>query len=120
MEYPNLIVSHFCCRTDMPEEEIREIIQDIPIPESKPAEVPVPVATAGGLTEPERRVRALKKKLTQIDKIREKKAKGEKLEKNQVNQIINTSNLTQLTTIFSDYIFKCIFLTENVCTLYFD
>ena len=79
------------CRTDIPEEDLIPILQNIPSyssktpgPSSVPAaEVKAPVVTSITADE-EKKIRNLRKKLDQIDKLKAKQASGEQLEKNQV------------------------------------
>ena len=77
------------CRTDLPDDELEEIINSLPLPSQPKTAVtePAQVASAPGgatTTSTDRRLKTLEKKLKQIEEIKKKQASGEKLEKNQV------------------------------------
>ena len=83
-----------CCRTDIPEDELDQIIQSIHAKFAPPpAAVPsAPNKSSGSersdmavsALESDKRVRNLRKKLEQIQTLKERQHKGEKLETNQV------------------------------------
>ncbi|CAH1781076.1 unnamed protein product [Owenia fusiformis] len=100
-------------KTDIPEEELQKVIDSLPLcslQQSAPvSEAPkaekitgpsesVLVGGGGGgssnLTTAEKRIRALNKKLTQVEKLKERQANGEKLEDNQLEKIKNVSKIT--------------------------
>ena len=56
---------------------------------TKTTETPPTVSQTSGLTPTEKRLRALKKKLQQIDSLKEKRENGEVLEKTQVSLILS-------------------------------
>ena len=73
----------------MPEADLVEILIGIPLSSKKdsPAAAAAPsksVVTTAVISEPEKRVKTLKKKLDQITKLKTKQENGEKLEGNQV------------------------------------
>eukprot|EP00918_Siedleckia_nematoides_P012872 GHVU01028156.1.p1 GENE.GHVU01028156.1~~GHVU01028156.1.p1 ORF type:complete len:154 (+),score=34.18 GHVU01028156.1:50-511(+) len=85
--------------TDLPEEEINEILQKIPgitpaEPEAKTSKAPGP-DNPSFLSVPEKELKKLGKKMQQIKKLKEKQSKGEKLEKNQVDKIASEDSLKE-------------------------
>jgi len=80
-------------RTNMPEKEMQEILSSLPLPE-KEVEA-APVSATATLSEPEKRLRNLKKKITQIEKIKEKKEKGETLEKTQLEKLATEDSIQE-------------------------
>ena len=77
-------------RTDLPDDKLREIVEGFPKEllgeddtSSSAATAPA-TASKAEPTSAEKKLKNLKKKMTEIQKLKEKKAKGEKIEKNQV------------------------------------
>lgn len=69
--------------------DISSCIEEKSVPENTTTtETPPSVSQASGLTSVEKRLRALKKKLQQIETLKEKRDHGEVLEKTQVSLIL--------------------------------
>ena len=79
----------------MPEEELQRILDrvNVSMGKDKKEEEPREVVVTSTLSEPEKQIRKLRKKLDQINKIKERLANGEKVEKNQVYRYsVNTKD----------------------------
>ena len=82
-------------RTDIPEEDLIPILQNLPMyrtesntcTAAKDAQ-PKPSVTSVITTAEERKIKNLQLKLQQIEKLKERQAKGEKLEANQVHLLL--------------------------------
>ena len=72
---------NFPSRTEIPDEQLRGILAKIPLFQAK--ETPAPAAQSS-LSEPEKKLRALRKKLPQIKRLKEMQSNGEKMEETQV------------------------------------
>ena len=76
-------------RTAISDEQLADILENLPLPSNQQEEAPAVGSEnsadgGAGLTTAEKRIRNLKKKLDQVEKLKAKQAAGEKLEKNQV------------------------------------
>ena len=115
-------------RTRLPEAELVAIIESLPLGnKAKPeAAEPPPASTASVvMSEPEKRIRNLKKKLDQIAKLKDRQAKGEKIEQNQVSeQFFIHSDMCRMRKVkfssfpCSPHYFQFVIFMSRNCILY--
>ena len=80
-------------RTEIPDDELRPILAGIPFFAEKASAAEASPSTSGGdAPDPEKRIRALRKKLEQIKRLKEMQKNGEKMQENQVT-VFNFSSV---------------------------